>query len=231
MIEVRPSEERGRARLDWLDSRFTFSFDQYYDPRYMGFGYLRVLNDDWIAPGGGFPMHPHRDMEILTYLLEGTLEHKDSLGNGSVIRPGEIQRMSAGTGIVHSEFNPSRTERTHLLQIWIRPRVRGIAPSYEQKAIDLSGHGWHRIASRNGEDGSVAIQQNVEVFAAKAGAGERLAHRLAPGHLAWLQVAYGAVTLNGVELRTGDGAGIRAETELDCHVRETSELLLFDMSA
>jgi redox-sensitive bicupin YhaK (pirin superfamily) len=231
MIEVRPSEERGRARLDWLDSRFTFSFDQYYDPRHMGFGHLRVLNDDWIAPGGGFPMHPHRDMEIITYVLEGALQHKDSLGNGSVIRPGEIQRMSAGTGIVHSEFNPSGAERTHLLQIWIRPRLRGAAPSYEQKAIDLSGPGWRRIASPDGRDGSVTVQQNVEVFAARPAAGERLAHRLARGRLAWIQVASGALTLNGVELRTGDGAGIRSETELVIEAREASELLLFDMSA
>jgi redox-sensitive bicupin YhaK (pirin superfamily) len=231
MMEVRRSGERGQARLDWLDSRFTFSFDQYYDPRYMGFGYLRVLNDDWIAPGGGFPMHPHRDMEILTYLLEGTLEHKDSLGNGSVILPGEVQRMSAGTGIIHSEFNPSPTERTHLLQIWIRPRVRGLTPSYEQKAIDLSTPGWRRIASPDGRNGSVTIQQNVEVYAAKAAAGERLTHRLARGNLAWIQVARGAVTLNGVDLAAGDGAGIRSETELDLEIREASELLLFDMRA
>ncbi len=231
MIEIRPSEERGRARLDWLDSRFTFSFDQYYDPRHMGFGHLRVLNDDWIAPGGGFPMHPHRDMEILTYLLAGELRHEDSLGNGSVIRPGEIQRMSAGTGIVHSEFNPSRTEPTHLLQIWIRPRVRGLAPSYEQKVVELARPGWRLIASPDGRLGSVTIQQNVEVFAARAAPGERLAHRLDRGNLAWIQVASGAITLNGVELDTGDGAGIRSETELDVEVREGSELLLFDMRA
>ncbi|MCW5980572.1 MAG: pirin family protein [Bryobacteraceae bacterium] len=229
MIQLRPSNERGGARYDWLDTRHSFSFDQYYDPRYMGFGHLRVLNEDWISPGAGFPTHPHRDMEIVTYPLEGAIEHKDSMGNGSVIRPGEVQRMSAGTGIFHSEFNPSKTEATHMLQIWIRPRARGITPTYEQKALVANGGGLRPVASPDGRDGSVTIQADVVLYAGRMKAGEMFTHQFAPSNTGWLQVARGAVTLNGAKLAAGDGAAIKDEARIEIVAADDAELLLFDM--
>lgn len=231
MIDVRRSEDRGRAQLDWLDSRFSFSFDRYYDRRYMGFGPLRVLNEDRIAPGGGFPMHFHRDMEIVTYLLEGVLEHRDSLGNGSLIRPGEVQRMTAGTGIEHSEFNPSSTQATHLLQIWIRPHTKGLAPSYEQRSIPAIEDGMTLIASPDGAGGLVSLNQDARLYAGRLQAGAHHIVAPAPGRLIWLQVARGLLTVNDVELRAGDGAGIRQESRLRIEAREASEFLFFDMTA
>jgi redox-sensitive bicupin YhaK (pirin superfamily) len=229
MIQLRPSDERGGAKYDWLDTRHTFSFDQYYDPRYMGFGPLRVINEDVISPGAGFPTHPHRDMEIITYPLEGAIEHKDSMGNGSVIRPGEVQRMSAGTGIFHSEFNPSKTEPTHMLQIWIKPRERGIKPTYEQKAIANDGGGPRPVASPDGREGSVTIQADVVLYAGKLTAGQTFSHQLPEGSSAWLQVARGSVTLNGTRLAAGDGAGIKDERLVEVVANEDAEVLLFDM--
>jgi len=230
MIQPRPSQERGRGKLDWLDSRFTFSFDRYRDPRHMGFGFLRVLNEDWIAPGGGFPMHPHRDMEIVTYLVEGALEHKDSIGNGSVIRAGEVQRMSAGTGVLHSEFNPSESETAHLLQIWIHPREEGLTPGYEQKSIGRDAAGVRLVASPDGRDGSVTIQQDLDLHAGILPAGRQWDHPFGEGHGAWLQVVGGKVDLNGVTLAAGDGAAISGESAMAIRAAESAEVLLFDMS-
>ena len=231
MITLRPAKARGHAHHGWLDSWHTFSFADYYDPAEMGFGPLRVINDDRIAPGAGFPMHGHRDMEIVTYLLEGALEHQDSLGNGSVIRPGEVQRMSAGRGIRHSEFNPSDEAPTWLLQIWIEPEASGLAPGYEQIALskeDRRGR-LRLIASPDGREGSVTIHQDATVYAGLLAPGERVQHALAPGRMAYLHVARGAVTLNGRHLEGGDGAKIRAEPLLDIHGEADAEILLFDL--
>ena len=235
MIRLRPGSERGRSKLDWLDSFHTFSFDRYYDPEHMAFGHLRVLNEDRVAPSRGFPRHPHRDMEILTYILEGALEHRDSLGTGSVIRPGEVQRMSAGTGITHSEYNPSATEPVHLLQIWITPVRLGLPPGYEQKAIPMKeGNGALRlIAAPDGRDGTVTIHQDAEVYAARLRGGQQATHRLKPGRQAWVQVARGSITLNGLAMNVGDGAGVSQEEELTLRANDKSpltELLLFDLS-
>ncbi|MCP5117914.1 MAG: pirin family protein [bacterium] len=230
MLQVRPSDERGRGNLDWLDTRFTFSFDQYYDPDHMGFGFLRVLNEDWIEPGGGFPMHPHRNMEIVTYLIEGALEHKDSMGNGGIIRAGEVQRMSAGKGIMHSEFNPSSEEKAHLLQIWMHPRENGIEPGYEQRFIGRDGEGTRLVASPDGRDGSATIQQDVDLYAGILGSGKEWAHELVADNAAWIQVVGGAVEVNGVRLGAGDGAGIGQEPRLTIQAAEKAEVLLFDMA-
>lgn len=229
MISVRPAAERGHVNFGWLDTRHTFSFGQYYDPRYMGFGALRVINDDRVAPGAGFPMHPHADMEILTYVLEGALEHRDSIGNGAVIRPGEVQRMSAGTGIRHSEFNASQELPVHLLQIWILPERSGLAPGYEQKAIDV-GDELTLLASRDGRDGSVTIHQDAGVFAARLVPDKPARHRLAPGRRAWLHVARGDAVLNGIALAAGDGAAVTDESELELGTRSGGEVLLFDLA-
>jgi redox-sensitive bicupin YhaK (pirin superfamily) len=230
MIAIRKAEERGHFNYGWLDTYHTFSFDRYYDPRYMGFRSLRVLNEDRIAPGAGFPLHPHRDMEILTYVLEGALEHRDSMGNGSVIRAGDVQRMTAGTGVTHSESNPSGTEPVHLLQIWIRPEQKGLRPGYEQRSFPKAEKlGRLRlVASRDGRDGSVQIHQDVDIYAAIAEEAEEF--RLRPGRFGWLQVARGMLKVNGAELRQGDGAAIEAETELRIEPREASEFLLFDLA-
>ena len=230
MIVKRPGEERGRTRISWLDSRHSFSFGEYYDPRHMGFGPLRVINEDWVAPAAGFPTHGHSDMEIVTYVIEGALEHKDSLGTGSIIRPGEVQRMSAGTGIRHSEFNPSRKDPVHLLQIWILPRERGIEPSYEQKAIpdDARAGRFATIAGPDGE-GAVRIHQDARILAAQVPAGVAVAHELGEGRRAWLQVARGSVELDGVAYEAGDGAAITAEKRVELLGREPAELLLFDL--
>jgi hypothetical protein len=232
MVSVRPSAERGAAQLGWLDSRHTFSFDRYYDPRHMGFRSLRVINEDHVAPGRGFPTHPHRDMEIITYVLEGTLQHKDSMGNGSLIRPGEVQRMSAGTGITHSEYNPSASEAVHLLQIWILPEEKGIQPSYEQRDYSerLSGGDLVRVASGHGAAGAVAIRQDAELLAARMKQGARVEHTLAPGRHAWIQVARGTIEVNGVKLDAGDGAAFSEEPAVDISAVTDCEVLLFDLA-
>jgi len=231
MMSVRKADERGHFNHGWLDTWHTFSFADYYDPRFMGFRHLRVINDDTVAPGEGFPTHPHRDMEIVTYLLDGALEHKDSMGNGSVIRPGEVQRMSAGTGVTHSEFNPSDREPVHLLQIWLLPERRGLAPSYEQKALPpaaLAGS-LALIASRGG-NGGVTIHQDVNLYAGRLPAGASWAQDIAPGRHAWLHVARGEIEANGQALSAGDGAALSGEARLDLKAVTPAEVLLFDMS-
>jgi hypothetical protein len=231
MIAIRPAKERGHADHGWLDTWHTFSFADYYDRRFTGFRSLRVINEDFVAPGRGFPTHGHRDMEIITYVLEGALEHRDSLGTGSVIRPGEVQRMSAGTGVRHSEANPSAGEPLHLLQIWIEPSKAGIAPGYEQKTFaDADKRGRLRlVASPDGAEGSVTIHQDARVYATVLGPGQQVVHRLAPGRHAWLHVARGALTLNGQRLSQGDGAAISDETSLVLVGETDAEALLFDL--
>jgi quercetin 2,3-dioxygenase len=232
MMTIRRSEDRGHANYGWLDTHHSFSFAGYYDPAHMGFGPLRVINDDRIAGGGGFPTHPHSDMEIITYILEGALEHKDTLGNGAVIRRNDVQRMTAGTGIRHSEFNASAVEPVHLLQIWILPERSGLTPGYEQK-IFAEGDKRGRlalIASREGRDGSVTIHRDADVYAALLAESDSIAHALRPGRAAWLQVAAGAVIVNGETLREGDGAAIRGGDIELAGTASHSELLLFDMA-
>lgn len=233
MLTIRRAEERGHANFGWLDSRHSFSFGEYFDPAHMGFGPIRVINDDRVAGGGGFPTHPHADMEIVSYVLSGALEHKDSLGTGSVIRPGDVQRMTAGTGIRHSEFNASKSEQVHFLQIWIIPERRGLVPSYEQKRFeDGEKRGRLRlIASRDGRDGSVKIHRDVDLFATLLGAGEATAHELAPGRVAWLQIARGKVRLGDIELKAGDGAAISTSGRLVLAGLDGAEALLFDLPA
>ena len=232
MINIRRSNERGGGDHGWLNTRHTFSFDQYYDPRFMGFRSLRVINEDRVAPGGGFPTHPHRDMEIITYVLEGALEHKDSLGTGSVIRPGDGQRMSAGRGIRHSEMNSSPSEEVHLLQIWIMPDRSGHEPSYEQKAFpNEEKRGKLRlIASPDGKDGSVTIHQDAKLYVSLLAPGQQVQHELGNGRSAWLQVAKGAVELNGKLLNQGDGAAVENEKKLVIKGKEDAEILLFDLA-
>jgi len=232
MITTRLSDDRGRANFGWLDSQHTFSFGDYYDAAHMGFGPLRVINEDRVKPGQGFGTHGHRDMEILSYVLEGALEHKDSIGTGSVIRPDDVQIMSAGTGIRHSEFNPSDTEAVHLLQIWILPLKKKLAPGYEQKFFsDEERTGRLRlIASADGHEGSVQIHQDARVYAAIIAAGDTLTHELPAERYGWLQVARGSVGLNDVELRQGDGAAISLESELKIAARDQAEVLLFDLA-
>jgi hypothetical protein len=231
MIKVRKSAERGRFTNDWLDSRHTFSFGEYYDPQHLGFSALRVINEDDVAAGTGFPTHPHRDMEIVTYVLDGALEHKDSLGTGSVIRPGDIQRMSAGTGITHSEFNPQANVPTKLLQIWILPGKRGIAPGYEQIHVsaDQRRGRLKLVASPDGRDGSVTIHQDAKIYAGLLTAGEQARLSLAAGRTAWVQVARGAVGVNGTPLGQGDGAAVTKETELQVAAAADAEILVFDL--
>ena len=232
MITARHGNERGHTQIGWLDSYHTFSFDQYFDPQFMGFRHLRVLNEDRVQPGQGFPTHPHRDMEIITCVLEGALEHKDSMGNGSAIRPGEVQRMSAGTGITHSEFNASDSEPVHFLQIWILPEEKRLQPSYEQRAFpsDEGGGGLRLVASKNPRDGALKIHQNVELFVARLEPEGKAIHQLAPSRHAWVQVMRGAVTLNGTALKAGDGAAVSGEERLEIRAGEPSELLLFDLA-
>ena len=227
MIALRPAEERGHTRLSWLDSRHSFSFDRYYDPRHMGFRVLRVINEDRVDPGQGFGTHPHRDMEILTFVLEGVLEHKDSLGSGSVIRPGDVQRMTAGTGISHSEFNPSRTEPVHFLQVWILPERPGLEPSYEQRSFPAAG--LRLVGSRDGREGSVRIHQDVLVYVARLSAGEDVVHALAPGRHAWIQMARGAAQVNGTRLGAGDGAALSEERSVTLRGVDGAEALVFDL--
>jgi len=233
MISIRRSQERGGADHGWLNTRHTFSFDSYYDPRHMHFRALRVINEDVVQPGAGFPTHPHRDMEIITYVLEGALEHKDSLGNGSIIHPGDGQRMSAGTGILHGEFNASKTEPVHLLQIWIMPESKGITPGYEQKAFpEAEKRGRLKlIAARGGENGAVTVHQDVSLYVSLLDKGQKVEHALAPGRHAWLQVARGSVQLNGSRLEQGDGANVSDEQKLAITGKQDgSEILLFDLA-
>lgn len=234
MITLRPAQERGIANFGWLDSRHTFSFGNYYDPNHMGFATLRVINDDKISPGQGFGAHGHRNMEIVTYVLEGALEHKDSLGTGSVIRPGDVQRMSAGTGIMHSEFNASKTEPVHLLQIWLLPAKQGIEPGYEQKnfADDEKRNRLRLVGSRDGREDSITIHQDVDLYASSLEEGKTVSHALASGRVAWLQVARGAVQLNDQLLTAGDGAAISQEAAITLTGSSNdAEILLFDMAA
>lgn len=233
MIQIRPAKERGHADHGWLDTYHTFSFSDYHDPKFMGFRSLRVINEDWVKPGYGFPTHPHRDMEIITYVLEGSLEHKDSMGTGSVIRPGEVQKMSAGTGVRHSEFNHSKSDPVHLLQIWILPEKDGLKPMYEQKSIpSVEKQGKLRlVGSPEGGDEAVTISQDVKLYATELAAGQAVEHPLEKGRYAWLQVARGKVTVNGQELKAGDGAAIAAEPKLElAGVGDSSEILLFDLA-
>jgi len=233
MITIRPAHQRGAANFGWLDSRHSFSFGNYYDPNHMGFASLRVINEDKIQPSQGFGTHGHRDMEIITYVLEGALAHKDSIGNGSVITPGDVQRMSAGTGIHHSEFNHSATDPVHLLQIWILPEQTGLEPSYEQIRIpteDKRGQ-LRLIGSRQGREGAITIHQDVDLYAAVLNQKDVVEHELHPHRVAWLQVARGAVHLNGESLTAGDGAAIVDETSLIIASQaEDTEVLLFDMA-
>lgn len=232
MIAIRKAEARGHAHHGWLDSYHTFSFANYYDPEYMGFRSLRVINEDRIQGGMGFGAHPHRDMEIISYVIEGGLEHKDSMGNNSIIRPGEVQRMSAGTGVVHSEYNPSKTDWGHFLQIWILPDRKGLPPSYEQKMYsDEEKRGKLRaIASRDGRDGSVTVHQDVELYASLLDVGQRVEHQLKPNRHAWVQVVKGAIALNGHSLTAGDGAAVSNETRLVFEAKKDAEFLLFDLA-
>ena len=232
MITIRRSNERGGGDFGWLNSRHTFSFDTYNDSRFMGFRSLRVINEDWVKGGHGFPMHPHRDMEIITYLLDGELEHKDSMGNGSIIRPGDGQRMSAGTGVRHSEANASDTETAHLLQIWIMPDRSGHKPGYEQKSFpEAEKRGkFRQIAGPDGKDGSVTIHQDAKLYVSLLEAGQEVKHELGDGRHAWLQVARGTVELNGKSLNQGDGAAVSDEQKLAVKGTSDAEILLFDLA-
>ncbi len=232
MITTLDQAERGRTGTDWLDSRHSFSFGAYFDPARMGFRSLRVINEDHIEPGGGFPTHGHADMEIVTYVLEGALAHRDSLGNGSVIRPGDVQRMSAGTGIAHSEFNASKSEGVHLLQIWILPNKRGLAPGYEQRhfAKDTLQGRLALVADGEGADGAVTIHQDARLYAGLLAAGERASHAIAPGRAAYLHVARGTVALNGKTLSAGDEAAIEDEGNVTLAAETDAEILLFDLA-
>lgn len=231
MITIRPSAERGHFDHGWLNTYHSFSFASYYDPAHMGFRSLRVINEDRVTGGAGFGTHSHRDMEILTYVLSGALEHQDSMGNGSVIFPGDVQRLSAGTGIAHSEYNHAKDQPVHFLQIWLLPERNGIVPGYEQRTFpDEERNGRLRlIAARDGREESVRIHQDVDLFAATLEAGQSVAHTLQPGRHAWLQVACGGVALNGARLAAGDGAAISDEPTLEITANEDAEILLFDL--
>ena len=232
MITLRKASERGHANHGWLDSYHSFSFADYYDPQYMGFASLRVINEDYVQPGKGFGTHGHRDMEIITYILEGALEHKDSMGTGSVIRPGDVQRMSAGTGIRHSEYNASKTEPVHFLQIWIAPEKNGLAPGYEQKSFagaEKSG-ALRLVGSRDGRRDSVTIHRDVDLYAAMLRPGESVSHTIAAGRAAWVQVARGSVSLNGARLAAGDGAAVEEPGTLKLDSVSDAEVLLFDIA-
>jgi quercetin 2,3-dioxygenase len=232
MITVRRGNERGSTRSTWLDSRHTFSFGDYYDPQHMGFSHLRVINEDRVIPGAGFPTHSHRDMEIITYVLEGSLAHKDSTGTSSVIRVGDVQRMSAGTGISHSEYNASKTEPVHFLQIWIIPNEAGLQPGYEQRSFDLRQKSGNRVlvAAPDARNGAVKLHQDAELWLADLPKGGELAFPLKARRRAWLQIVRGKVGINGATLDTGDGAGINDEVVVGVKAMEQSEILLFDLS-
>lgn len=232
MITIRRSKERGHFDHGWLNTYHTFSFDQYYDPRYMNFRDLRVINEDFVAPGRGFPKHGHRDMEIITYILEGALKHEDSMGNGSVIRPGDVQRMTAGTGVRHSERNASDRERVHLLQIWILPHTVGLEPGYEQKAFseDERRGQLRLIASEDGREGSVLVHQDVSLFASVLPAGSEVERTMDQLRYAWIQVARGSVSVNGEKADQGDGVIVVGESNLRIKAEEDAEVLLFDLA-
>ena len=232
MITLRRSDERGHNKIDWLESRHSFSFGDYDDPAHENFGALRVINEDWIKGGAGFPPHPHRDMEIVTYVLDGAIAHKDSTGGSGTIRPGEIQRMSAGSGIVHAEFNASPTEICHLLQIWIMPSKRGIAPGYEQKTIDADAVKNHfaRIAACEPRENEVRLVQDAEIWAARLDADVEAIHTLAQGRKAWLQVAKGEISLGEETLMAGDAAAVTDQTQITIRSKAPSEVLLFDLN-
>ena len=231
MIKLRKSQERGHANHGWLDSYHSFSFANYYDPAHMGYSVLRVINEDVVAPAQGFGMHPHRDMEIITYMLQGSVRHEDSMGNGSVISAGDVQRMSAGTGIVHSEFNASDSEPVHLLQIWLLPERSGIKPGYEEKHFEQAEKQgrWRLIASRDGREGSLTIHQDVDLFAACLEKSQRLTYQPQAGRSLYLQVARGSLTLNGELLVSGDAATIDSEAAIELVAEESAEFLLFDL--
>ena len=232
MIQIRGAEERGHAEHGWLDSRHTFSFADYHDPRFMGFRALRVINEDRVAPAKGFGTHPHRDMEIVTYVIEGTLQHRDSMGNGSLIKPGEVQRMSAGSGVTHSEMNPSPVEPVHFLQIWLLPERQGLAPSYEQREFpdQQRRDKLKLVASHDGRDGSVTIHQDVDLFATLLSPGVIVELPLRAGRHAWVQVVRGALDVDGTALAAGDGAALANERGVRLRAAEDSELLLFDLA-
>jgi redox-sensitive bicupin YhaK (pirin superfamily) len=231
MITFRDRVARGQSRTGWLDSRHTFSFARYQDPGHIGFRSLRVINEDRVIPGAGFPRHGHSDMEIISYVLDGALEHKDSLGNGTVIQPGEVQRMSAGTGILHSEFNPSQAEPVHFLQIWIIPDRAGLPPSYEQKSfpIDRRRGQLRLVAAPDGRDGTVTVHQDARLFVANLEAGEGVVHEIEHGRGLWLQLARGIVAVNGTEMREGDGAAVEDEPAIAIEADTDAEFLLFDL--
>jgi quercetin 2,3-dioxygenase len=231
-VSKRPAEARGTTRFDWLDSRHSFSFGDYYDPDHMGFRALRVINDDWIEPGRGFGQHPHRDAEILSYVLDGRLQHRDSMGNGSVIEAGDLQYMSAGNGVLHSEFNPSRDERAHLLQIWILPDGHGGAPRYAEKALGDAAkpNALTLLFSGEPRDSAVEIRADADVYVGKLDAGERVSHRIAPGRGAWLHQIAGTIDVGGETLGPGDGAAIEDASAIDIASRSDAEFLLFDLA-
>lgn len=232
MITIRHADERGVAELDWLYSKHSFSFGHYHDPAHMGFGPLRVINEDQVKPGQGFATHGHENMEIISYVLDGALKHEDSIGTGSVIRPGEVQRMTAGTGIRHSEYNPSESDTVHFLQIWIVPEEDGLAPGYEQKEFSDAERrgGLKLVASRDGRDGALTVHQDVDLYASLLNNGETASLRLRDGRRAWIQVARGSVTVNGEALGQGDGAAILDETEITLAATSDAEFLVFDMA-
>jgi len=230
---LRPSEARGDADFGWLKSKHTFSFGSYFDPNHIGFGVLRVINEDRVAPSAGFPTHPHQNMEIISYVVSGGLEHRDSLGTGSVIRPGELQRMSAGTGVRHSEYNASDKDLVHFLQIWIVPEEDGLQPSYEQKAFpeEERENALRLIGSRDGRDGSVTIHQDVDLYASLLGADRTLAYDIKPGRKVWLQLVKGRFSVNDQQLSAGDGVGLLDAGAISLTARENAEFLLFDLEA
>jgi quercetin 2,3-dioxygenase len=232
MIKVRPAAERGKTKTSWLDSSHTFSFNRYYDPRYVGFRDLVVINEDWVAPGQGFGTHSHNNMEILSYVIEGSLEHRDSSGGSGVLSPNELQRMSAGTGVSHSEFNASKTQPVHFLQIWLQPERKGLKPEYEQREFpEEERRGRLRlIASRDGSKGSVTIHQDVRVYDTLLAEGDEVSHQLNEDRHAWIQVIKGAVTIGGTPMRASDGAAISEETSLNIRASEDAEVLLFDLA-
>ena len=234
MHMLRPSDERGHADFGWLNSRHSFSFGHYFDPQHIGFGALRVINEDRVAPGAGFDTHGHRDMEIISYVLDGALEHEDSIGTGSVIRPGDVQRMSAGTGIRHSEYNHSKTDPVHFLQIWIVPERDGLQPGYEQKSFppeDRRGRRLRLLGSRDGRDGSITIHQDVDLYGALLESGDAVVFDLRDGRKAWIQVARGSVTVDGQPLAAGDGLGVLDVDGIEITAKEDAEVLLFDLAA
>ncbi|QDU59686.1 Quercetin 2,3-dioxygenase [Planctomycetes bacterium Pan216] len=232
MIDIRKADQRGHADHGWLDTYHTFSFGTYHDPEQMGFRSLRVMNEDVVAPGQGFGTHPHRDMEIVTYVLEGALEHRDSMGNGEVLRPGEFQRMSAGTGITHSEFNPSSQESVHLYQIWLFPREKGVEPSYEQKTFDEAerANRLRLVASPDAAEGSLRIGQDASIYLSNLEREKDLRRAIEPGRHAWVQVLRGAVTVNGIDLETSDGAAISGESDVRIVATQPAEVMVFDLS-